>query len=644
MTPDFERRRDEILEGALGLPPQARPQFLDQECAGDIPLRREIERLLQVNRQMAPNFLADAAVHWLNPQFERGQNIGRYIIDELIGAGGMSRVYRALDPYISRSVALKVLLPAGAEGNQHFFAELRTLGSIKHDAVVRVYDCGEFKGIPYIVMEYLEGEDLARSLKAGRCGDFASKLDIARQIATALIHVHSAGIIHRDLKPANIFVEPSGRIKVMDFGIARSMASALTQTKILIGTPEYMSPEQVKGQPATPLSDISSFGVILYELFTGVRPFSGNTADILYKIVHESLPLEPLRKSELPSELIGLIRRTTAKDPNKRPQTFTVVLDQLENMSHEGQHPRSKMWLTHLPVRRTIAMATIMSALIIVPYLYVANHKSEQSNVPLKEAAESISDRAAPNFSEATRHQENTTAPEPVPPARTPIRKNPEVARSRSPSASSVNAPNEVKSTSPAEPASVPVVSAQPSAITDSPIALLSQREANRENVSASAANAASPPEPQPPKVSASSASANQPAGAVEANRTADQAVIDRTKDRQEIFSVLQQYSGAYQKKDLPGLVAIRPTLTQVELRIMENSFERARTVEHDYIVEAGPDFIPATAIRPLSAVVRCVRRVRMIPYAGRAPAPQEDRISVKLEWRNGSWKIISSE
>src|SRR5262249_8153921 len=100
----------------------------------------------------------------------------------------------------------------------------------------------------------------------------------------------------------------------------------------------------------------------------------------------------------------------------------------------------------------------------------------------------------------------------------------------------------------------------------------------------------------------------------------------------------------AYRKKDLAGLVAIRPSLTQAELRIMESSFERARTVEHDFIVEGGPDFISATATQPPSAVVRCVRRVRMIPYAGRAPAPQEDRITVKLEWRNGSWKIISSE
>src|SRR5262249_22218380 len=190
-------------------------------------------------------------------------------VDAVIGSGGMSAVYRAQDPVIDRPVAIKVLLPSGADADrtQRFFDELKLLGAIRHDHVVRVYDFGEVRGLPYLVMELLESEDLAHAIAAQRCGDLARKLDIARQLAAALKDVHAAGILHRDVKPANVFLETAGRVKLMDFGIARTDGPHATHASVLCGTPEYLAPEQIRGQPATQLSDVYSYGVLLVELF-----------------------------------------------------------------------------------------------------------------------------------------------------------------------------------------------------------------------------------------------------------------------------------------------------------------------------------------------------------------------------------------
>ena len=339
MDAERQKRRDEVLEEAIALDSEQCAAFLDGVCGEDSALRRELEQLLRLDRQTQPGFLEAGAAAWLPRPLTRGQSLGRYVVDELIGSGGMSAVYRAHDPGIGRSVAIKVLLPSGqdAERARRFVAELRILGTLRHDHVVRVYDFGEVQGLLYIVTELLEGEDLARAIAAERCGAFAIRLGIAQQLATALKDLHAAGIMHRDVKPANVFIESSGRVKLMDFGIARAEGLHATRAGMLCGTPEYLSPEQIKGQPATTLSDIYSYGVLLVELFTGTRPYEGTTVEVLYRIVHEPIDLSPLRAT-LPQSLMDVIERATAKEPGHRISSFAAIESML-TQAMGGENP-----------------------------------------------------------------------------------------------------------------------------------------------------------------------------------------------------------------------------------------------------------------------------------------------------------------
>jgi serine/threonine protein kinase/Tol biopolymer transport system component len=378
MDPERQRRRDALLETALGLDAAGVAALLDEVSVSDPTLRQEVERLLAVDQQLAPTFLEAGARGWDGHPLDIGETVGRYVVQALIGTGGMSAVYRAHDAGIDRDVALKVLLPhgAGADRTKLFFAELKVLGAFRHDHVVRVYDFGEARGLPYLVMELLEGEDLAQAIAAQHCGDVRRKLDIARQLATALKDLHAAGIVHRDVKPANVFLETSGRVKLMDFGISREDGTEQTRTSVLWGTPEYLSPEQIQGQPATARSDIYAYGVLLVELFSGVRPFRGSIADVLYRIVHEPLDVRPLR-TIVPSAVVDLIERLIAKDPNDRPESF-VEIEQVLTREHahgpflsieteadrervDGQTLRTRLAAGALPVATAIAYARQMA-------------------------------------------------------------------------------------------------------------------------------------------------------------------------------------------------------------------------------------------------------------------------------------------
>ncbi len=262
------------------------------------------------------------------------ERIGKYDLLEYLG-GGMARVYRARDSTIGRIVCLKVLAEgADADSKARFLQEARVAGNLSHDNVVRVYDFGQDStGRPYMIMEFLDGEDLRALIKSGRTGDLAWKLKAALQIARALAHVHAAGIIHRDIKPENIHVTPSGLVKLMDFGIAKSQDVSLTKTGYALGTPYYMSPEQVRGQTPAPQMDIYAFGVMLVELLTGVRPTEGDTIDaIFYKVLYQELDLSPLEAVQAPAAIRELAVRCCSKDPARRPQSFTEVCAVLEQV------------------------------------------------------------------------------------------------------------------------------------------------------------------------------------------------------------------------------------------------------------------------------------------------------------------------
>jgi predicted Ser/Thr protein kinase len=262
--------------------------------------------------------------------------IGKYDIVEELGRGGMGVVYKAHDSLMERDVAIKVmsdLMLAVPEIRQRFFREARTAGRLSHENITVVYDVGEDEGRPYIVMEYLTGSDLAALIEGKEPVSFLQKLDFAIQICRGLSYSHANEIVHRDIKPQNIRIVGNGKVKIMDFGIARSLTSTMTTTGAVIGTPYYMSPEQIQGRHVDKRSDIFSFGVLFYELLTGKKPFTGDVPTaVMFKIVYD----EPERIDDTQIDHRGGLRdvvmKTLAKDPDNRYQDLAEVADALENI------------------------------------------------------------------------------------------------------------------------------------------------------------------------------------------------------------------------------------------------------------------------------------------------------------------------
>jgi serine/threonine protein kinase len=273
------------------------------------------------------------------------ETIAKYELREVLGRGGMGVVYRAYDPLMDREVALKIIQERALdvpELKARFVREARMAGKLSHDNIATVHDLGEADGKTFIVMEYLPGRNLRSIIDGRERLTLHERLDFAAQVCRGLHFAHKNGIVHRDIKPENIQVLPNRRIKIMDFGIAkpqiftRSATSGtaseitLTSAGMRIGTPSYMSPEQVKGLPIDHRSDIFALGVLLYELFSYEKPFRGDDTTVLYKIVHEDP--EPLRlnDSELNDLLHRVIMKCLAKDPGSRYDDCLGVLRDLQ--------------------------------------------------------------------------------------------------------------------------------------------------------------------------------------------------------------------------------------------------------------------------------------------------------------------------
>jgi serine/threonine-protein kinase len=253
-------------------------------------------------------------------------SLGRFLIEKELGRGAMGRVFLAFDPTIERRVAIKTVqifasLPEAerAQARERFLREARSAGKLLHPGIVTIFDVGEADGVPYIAMEYVEGETFDSVCAEDALLPVPDVAELVAAAAEALGFAHERGIIHRDIKPANLMRVGDRAVKIMDFGLAKSPSSSMTHDGALFGTPNYMSPEQVRGEALDGRSDLFSLGVVCYEMLTGVKPFGGESiSSVLYRIVHEPPGDIPRALPRVPPPLAGFLERALAKQPDAR--------------------------------------------------------------------------------------------------------------------------------------------------------------------------------------------------------------------------------------------------------------------------------------------------------------------------------------
>jgi len=350
---------DELLQSALQVPSEQRDEFLRQACAGDAGLEQEVRSLL-ASDQSAGGFLQGPAIKdaaqmiALNEVREivdvvLGQTISHYRVLKKLGSGGMGVVYEAEDIRLGRHVALKLLLESEATNSkalQRFEQEARAISSLNHPNICTLYEVEEYDGKPVIVMELLDGQTLTERMKAGPV-PLNQVLQWGIEIADALDTAHTTGLIHRDIKPANLFITSRGRIKVLDFGLAKLTAAApgvsldlqedsLTSLGVIPGTTPYMSPEQVRGDELDVRTDLFSLGTVLYEVATGERAFAEKNIALTMDAVLNKRPTPVAQANpEIPAELGQIIEKALEKDLNLRYQSATELHADLSHLKRD---------------------------------------------------------------------------------------------------------------------------------------------------------------------------------------------------------------------------------------------------------------------------------------------------------------------
>ncbi len=368
MQADRWQKIETLFHQALEQQPRQRAAFLVAACGTDQELLREVESLLATHQQdggVLGDTASDLAAEWakVNQQFSpqpkssrteklKLQQFGPYQVIAKLGKGGMGDVYLAEDTRLRRKVALKLLpieLTTRKEWLRRFELEALAASATNHPNIITIYEIGKTDESHFIAAEYVEGKTLRQMIDAGRL-EFSTAMDIAAQVASALSAAHAAGVYHRDIKPENIMVRPDGLAKVLDFGLAKqsktpsllTSSSATTVVEILtapgtvVGTPQYMSPEQARGLAVDYRTDIFSLGVVLYEMLAGRAAFTGDELiEVLASVAHREP--ESLKKlvPGIPDQLEKIVNRAMLKDREQRFQTASELQLELKNLKQE---------------------------------------------------------------------------------------------------------------------------------------------------------------------------------------------------------------------------------------------------------------------------------------------------------------------
>jgi serine/threonine protein kinase/Tfp pilus assembly protein PilF len=398
---------EQVFHAALDQSPDQVNAFLDTACSGDAALRREVESLL-ASDESAHRFIEKSAVGLATKIIQNGQadslvgeTIGHYKISEAIGTGGMGEVYLATDIVADRKAALKLLpmqCTGDAERLKRFQQEAHAVVGLNHPNILTVYEIGEDHSIHYIASELIEGETLRQRLMRGRM-EVGEAVDVAIQVAGALVAAHEAGIVHRDIKPENIMLRPDGYVKVLDFGIAKlaeqdlpmsipkDEALLLVETNLgsVLGTVRYMSPEQARGGQVDKTTDIWSLGVALYEMLTEYAPFSGdNPKEVMASILEQEPPPLVRYIARAPAELQQIISKTLRKDPAQRYRSAQELLQALKDLRRkleaELQRAAAPLWLRWARSPAAVVLGLLVAALALTfPFF---RHRNLPTNLP----------------------------------------------------------------------------------------------------------------------------------------------------------------------------------------------------------------------------------------------------------------------
>jgi len=423
LTPDRWQKISRIFKSAILLDNEARAAYVESQCGRDESLRVEVEKLIESHGKAdADSFMNGVAAEAVAPLLtdsearpeilNKGQRFGSYIILDSLGSGGMGEVYLARDTRLDRTVALKVLSPDISEDKrrmQRFRQEAKVASSLNQPNILTVFEFGEADGLTFIATEFIDGETLREHLHGKRLG-LGEIVDISLQVLAALDAAHEARIVHRDIKPENVMLRRRDHVvKVLDFGLAKitehkspsaehdSDPEAITQFRtapgIIMGTINYMSPEQAQAHKIDERTDIWSTGVIMYEMITGKIPFSGSTTSHTIVQILEKYPVPLTKLVEAPAELERIVMKALAKKPNDRFQTAKDMLGDLRSLQKRVELDAELKQTLPLITRtqddlwrqkKRVLVFALLGMLLVTAAIFAVNiwRSSRVSNIP----------------------------------------------------------------------------------------------------------------------------------------------------------------------------------------------------------------------------------------------------------------------